>query len=170
MENTNCWSFASENLFHSCLIYDCSCSTVEVSVSYFVLHNVPMGGRSKTCMCLSALMVLSEMCKLPMTWALTYSHTSLEFWTLCCCVHPWFPKTWTLKCGLIWPQHTFPLCASPFQMSWGPEKSALFLDVVDIWVNYSWSHVEISFIQSCWFLLQYNSIQTETKYNKELNG
>ena len=36
-----------------------------------------------------------------------------------------------LKRGLVRPQHTFPLCVSPSQMSLGPEKLATFLDVVD---------------------------------------
>ncbi|KAK3517002.1 hypothetical protein QTP70_029966 [Hemibagrus guttatus] len=36
-----------------------------------------------------------------------------------------------LKCGLVRPQHTFPLCVSPSQMSSGPEKPAAFLGVVD---------------------------------------
>uniref|UniRef100_A0A3B4CD99 Shugoshin C-terminal domain-containing protein n=1 Tax=Pygocentrus nattereri TaxID=42514 RepID=A0A3B4CD99_PYGNA len=39
-----------------------------------------------------------------------------------------------LKCGLIRPQDTFPLCVSPSQMSLGPEKPAAFLGVVDIWL------------------------------------
>ena len=36
------------------------------------------------------------------------------------------------KCGLIRPQHTFPPCVSPSQISSGPEKLATFLGVVDI--------------------------------------
>ena len=40
-----------------------------------------------------------------------------------------------LQCGLVRPQHTFPLCASPLQMSSGQEKPAPFLDVVDIWLS-----------------------------------
>ena len=30
-----------------------------------------------------------------------------------------------LKCGLVRPRHTFPLCVSPSQMSLGPEKPVL---------------------------------------------
>lgn len=39
---------------------------------------------STTCMYLSALMVPSQMCKLPMPWALTHPHTITDagFWTL----------------------------------------------------------------------------------------
>jgi len=39
---------------------------------------------SKTCMYLSALMVPSQMCKLPMPWALMHPHTITDagFWTL----------------------------------------------------------------------------------------
>ena len=39
---------------------------------------------SKTCMYLSALMVPSQMCKLPMPWALIHPHTITDagFWTL----------------------------------------------------------------------------------------
>ena len=37
-----------------------------------------------------------------------------------------------LKCGLVRPRHTFPLCVRLSQMSSGQEKLATFLDVVDI--------------------------------------
>ena len=37
-----------------------------------------------------------------------------------------------LKCRLVRPQHTFPLCVCPSQMSLSTEKPATFLDVVDI--------------------------------------
>ena len=37
-----------------------------------------------------------------------------------------------LKCGLVRPQHTLTLCVSPSQMNSGSEKSAAFLDIVDI--------------------------------------
>ena len=32
--------------------------------------------------------------------------------------------------------HTFPLCVSPSQMIFNPEKLAVFLNVVDIWVPF----------------------------------
>ena len=37
-----------------------------------------------------------------------------------------------LKCGLVRPQHTFPLYISPSPMSLGPVKPVTFLGVVDI--------------------------------------
>lgn len=40
-----------------------------------------------------------------------------------------------LKCRIIGPQHTFPLCFTSSQMSLGPEKSATSLDVVNIWLS-----------------------------------
>lgn len=80
----------------------------------------------KTCMFLSAVMVLSLMSKvLMMPWALTHRHafTDADFWPL----RWWWsvaslaPRTWrqwfNLKRGLVRPQHTFLFCISPSQMS-----------------------------------------------------
>ncbi len=39
-----------------------------------------------------------------------------------------------VKCGLVRPQHTFPLQVSPSKMNSRPEKSAVLLDVVDKWL------------------------------------
>ena len=63
------------------------------------------------------------MCKLPMPWALTHPHTITDagFWTKRWQVLFLFgPENMTsiisknyLKCELVRPQHTFPLCVSP---------------------------------------------------------
>ena len=139
-EDTKFWSFVGGNLYHSCLIYDFSCSTVRglrCRILCFIMGRpFSMGDRSglqagqsstctlllwshavvtcaecglalscwnkqgcpwrrrcldssiccsKTCMYLSAFMVPSQMCKLPMPWALTHPHTITDagFWTLC---------------------------------------------------------------------------------------
>ena len=41
-----------------------------------------------------------------------------------------FPKN-KLKCGLVWPENTFPLSFSPSQMTSGPENSAAFLHKIN---------------------------------------
>ena len=41
------------------------------------------------------------------------------------------------KCGLVRPQNTFPLCISPSQISLGPEKSTVLLNVVDVWLHFA---------------------------------
>ena len=38
-----------------------------------------------------------------------------------------------MKYEFVRPQHTVPLCVSPYMISQGPEKSTAFLDVVDEW-------------------------------------
>ena len=43
-----------------------------------------------------------------------------------------------LRCGVVRPQHTFPLCVSLSQMRSDSEKSAAFLDVVNIWPLFTW--------------------------------
>ena len=103
------------------------------------------------------------MWQLPMMpWALTQPHniTDAGFWTLGL-VTIWmvlflFSPMDTmsvisknnLKCGLVRPQHTFPLCVSPSQMSSGPEKSAVFLDVVDICLSLCMVESELAFVDA----------------------
>ena len=74
----------------------------------------------------------------------THPHTITDavFWTIRMVLFLFGPADMTsiiseniFKCGLVRPQHTFPLCVSPSQMSSGPEKPVAFLGVVDIWLS-----------------------------------